>query len=267
MMKANFNAIKYYLDDYRTEFNDMYDIKYEENNPILNYLNYWLKYKYCGAYPNEVDKTWLISEKGDISKLNDKYNYRRVKADSILSFWFILEPYIRYYLNDLDLIKYNGKIVKYNINNLLILKKVNWLKKDILLKKLQNLAELSYSRYNVMNLDSLINYGPRQTYNQKRYMMCKDQIWLCLYKSFKKDSLGKCFHDENHLKEWIKREKLLCCFKNNNISIENIKNIELYKENNYGYIEPTIDNYESLIEMYTTFINDRKKEMLYDESR
>lgn len=266
-MSKKFNAIKYYLDEYKKDLNEIYDIKYDENNPILNYLNYWLKYKYCGAYPNEVDKTWLIYEKGDISKLNnDKYNYRKIKADSILSFWFILEPYIRYYLKDLPLIKHNGKVLKYNINNLLILKKVNWLKKDSLLEKLQNLAKLSYSRYNVMNLESLLNFAPRQTYNQKRYIMCKDQIWLCLYKSFKSESLQKCFYDNKHLKIWIKRENLLCCFKNGIVSKDNIKYKELYEKNNFCYIDPTIDNYEQLIDMYSSFIIDRKDEIKQNES-
>lgn len=269
-MEKDNHVMKNYLEQYKSEYKK-HCYNYDENDSIRNYIHYWIKYKKLYDENKNIvenDKLWGEEiEKEYHIEFSKIYNY---SFDTILSFWYPLEFYIRWKDKDNKYTKKNGKIIKTKenlseINNHLD----NYLKPITeeeckIYELLKELAFLSSTRANVMKIPKYV-YNKKINFNFFHYQKANDQIWLFLYKIINIDDC-KCFENNKKLKKWINEEKLYICFENNNVDNE-IKYYKEYEKLKFKPINPKVDSenfvkeYIEMLKMYINFINDRNKEL------
>lgn len=245
-MKINNEIIKDYLND----INDNYKTleKYNEEDHIKNYLNYWIK---KDIIPFEIDIAWGKKENPNYNYENDNYTY-----DTVLSFWYPLEIYVRYkdkdkkyyYYNNKRVIKKNKYEIRKDLSSYLIPSNEDEIR---IYNKLQKLAELSSSRANVMKIPKY-KYKTKESFNKYHYQISKDQIWVFLDK-IRNDINCKCFKNEIELNEWINEQKLEV----DNINIKEIMDPKI----DYNNINEFYKEYEKLLDTYINYIEKRQKEL------
>ena len=258
------HIIKNYLEQYKPSKK----YYYSENDPIRNSIHYWIKCKnlYKKGFIVENDKLWGEEiEKEYHSEFNNLYNY---SFDTILSFWYPLEFYIRWKDKDKKYTRWNGRVTQKNLSKIQnhldnYLKPVTNEEIEVY-ELLKELAFLSSTRANVMKIPKYV-YNTKVNFNYFHYEKSNDQIWLFLYKIINDDDC-KCFENNKQLINWINEEKLYICFEDNNVKNE-IKYYNEYKKLGFKAIKPEIDSdnfvkeYKNMLKMYINFINDRDKEL------
>ncbi|RTR28112.1 hypothetical protein EKG37_17565 [Robertmurraya yapensis] len=209
------------------------------DNPIINYLNYWILGKENRQRYNQ-DK-WRKKYDLDVIWLEGDLN-----ADTIFSLWMPLKMCLQC-LNP-DIFEKSGPMRK-------PLKNQYWFKKiieeidtylppsDDLVKELYKFAELASTKANVMRLPA------RRM--QVRGIKYFDQMPKTLYECFKDGNFTKYFnYNDEEVMEWIKEEKLKVFFEGNTISNHTIKPL-------IGNLHPSqckwLKEKENILQMLKTF--------------
>lgn len=189
---------------------------YNPDNHIWNFLNYWNQ-QGGPRYKNDLDCMYLMEGKEETKENIAEALY----ADTIFSVWTIM----RFVLECLHKEK-QVKFVKYgrsdtpNINVKKLLKDEYFYEyfpmNSSLVKALNEFAELAETRANTMRL--------KNRKMQYRYASFWDQMPPTIYNCFNVEGsrYSKYFDGDDDVINWIKKEKLVFFFRNEEVCIENI---------------------------------------------
>lgn len=184
-------------------------------NPVLNYLNYWIQGD--ETYPNFIDKDeWRKKYEVDVNWLDGDLH-----ADTLLSFGGplmmavnVLKDNKKYPSNFYKNNKYGNpskfiQIISNDINNILP-------RGNKLVEEIYKFSEVACNRENVIRLPNRC----MQKRGQEPYF---DQMPKFLYECFSGGAFSSNFKDDENFKKWINEESLECFFVDGIISKNTIK--------------------------------------------
>ncbi|MCR8633210.1 hypothetical protein [Paenibacillus radicis (ex Xue et al. 2023)] len=216
------------------------------DNPIVNYLKYWINAlgKPAGdewRKKNDLDVVWLG---GDLH------------ADTIFSVWMPLKMCLQCLPGNPFCHKgIRGTPVKRKADYDEIIKNINAYlpRKDELVEELYQFAELSSTRANMMRLQN------RKM--QKRGILYFDQMPKTLHECFEVGEFSKYFKSDDEVIDWVKTEKLEMFF-DGDITRDNIKPlIHRMKSSDFEWLKKS-DEILKMLKQYNEILCKRNEATL-----
>ncbi len=215
-------------------------------NPIENILKYFIpssKIKNLPRKKYDLDCMHIYNTEA-LEKFpeNDyKRNEYAKNADIMISFF---TPYARAIE-----ITTGKRYYKKNYEHLkMLIEKINDDKYKEVNKHFEKFASLYASRGNILLLPE-----DNGNMNPTRYTVAQDKIEKSLYECFDNGALSSYFKSDNELRDWIKKEYLDTCFKDNAINKDSIEDklVEFLSYLNYS----SIDDVEIIYRYIDTICN------------